>query len=137
MEDAERIVGMGGAIRLVKGAYSESRKIAYTSRDETTRNYVRIMEYLFKHSGRFMIATHDQGIIAQAMELNRSYRREVTYAMLSGIKNKALVRLAATGNKVAAYVPFGEKWVDYAFRRLREESHILLVMKSLFQNQRI
>ena len=93
------------------------------------------MNYLFRHSKEFMIATHDTGLIREALLLNRSYRRDVTYAMLNGIRNKYAVGLAKRGNKTAIYLPFGERWLDYAFRRLREEGHLSLLIKSLFEGQ--
>lgn len=137
MHDVERLADSGAVIRLVKGAYRESSKIAYTSREETTKNYSRIMEYLFRHSAQFMIATHDPKVIEEALLLNRSYRRNITYAMLNGIRNKALVRLAGTGNRVAVYIPFGKRWLAYTLRRLSEASNLLLVIRSLFESQRI
>ncbi len=137
IDDIERLVERGAVIRLVKGAYQESPRIAYRARSDTTANYSRIMEYLFRHSQRFMIATHDPKMIGYALELNRSYRREVTYAMLNGIRNKALLRLAAAGNRTSVYIPFGERWLAYTLRRLREESNLALVARSLFENQRV
>lgn len=67
--------------------------------------------------------------------LNRSYRRDVTYAMLNGIRNKALARLAGMGNRTAAYIPFGDRWLAYTLRRLREESNLRLVLRSLLESQ--
>ncbi len=135
--DLESIVRSGGVVRLVKGAYGEPSRLAYATRDETTANYSRLMAYLFRHSPRFMIATHDPAVIAEAQELNRSYRRDVTYAMLNGIRNRELLRLAETGSKAAAYVPFGEQWISYALRRLREEGNLPLLLRSLFESQRL
>lgn len=135
-KDLEHITGKGGIVRLVKGAYSESKRIAFGSRSETTANYYALMKYLFKNSKRFMIATHDQGILDEAMLLNRSYRRDVTYAMLNGIRNKYAMQLAQL-SKVAIYVPFGKRWFSYSYRRLREEGHLTLILRSLLESQRI
>ena len=133
--DVEKLIKLGAVIRLVKGAYHENPEIAYTSREETTKNYLHLMEYLFRHADRFMIATHDPEMINHALELNRSYRREVIYAMLNGVRNRSLVRLAGMGNKSAVYIPFGERWLAYTLRRLRERSNLLLILRSLFENQ--
>ncbi len=130
-KDMERLVKKHARIRLVKGAYSENAKIAFQKREETSENYMKMMGYLFKNSASFMIATHDQRMIDQAMTMNRIYRRNVTFAMLNGIRSRYAAKLAAKGNRVAVYVPFGGRWVEYAFRRMREESHIVLVLRSL------
>jgi proline dehydrogenase len=132
LDDAKRIVGMRGVVRLVKGAYREPERLGFASRSEVTRNYSRIMGYLFRNSSAFTIATHDGSLIREALSLNRSYRRDVTYAMLNGIRNGYAQRLAATNNSVSIYVPFGARWLDYASRRLSERGHAALAIRSMF-----
>lgn len=135
--DVKRLVKAGAVIRLVKGAYKEGESIAYPTRKAVTANYLRLMSYLFRNSDEFMIATHDTDMIREALLLNRSYRRKVSYAMLNGIRNKYLVELAKMGNKTVVYIPFGERWFDYSVRRLREEGHLTLILRSLFQSQKL
>ncbi len=118
-------------VRIVKGAYKESGKIAFDTRKETTGNYRVLMREAFTHLREFTVATHDDSLIKEALELNRSHRRRVTYAMLNGIRNGYAAELAAQGNSVAIYVPFGTRWLGYSLRRLREESHLVLVLRSL------
>lgn len=127
----QRLLKRRAVIRLVKGAYKESKKIAFTDRNEVTANYAMLMRELFARSGEFTIATHDSSLIAEAMLLNRSSRRKVTYAMLNGIRNGYAADLAAQGQRVSIYVPFGTRWLEYSLRRLREESHLMLVLRSL------
>ena len=121
----------------MKGAYKEGERIAYPTRKAVTANYLRLMSYIFRNSDEFMIATHDTDMIREALLLNRSYRRKVSYAMLNGIRNKYLVELAKMGNKTVVYIPFGERWLDYSVRRLREEGHLTLILRSLFQSQKL
>ncbi|MFP3416704.1 MAG: proline dehydrogenase family protein [Nitrososphaeria archaeon] len=132
-KDVEDIVKRNGIIRLVKGAYKESPEIAYTTWKEKTENYRRIMHYLFENAAEFTVATHDLKLVKEAVELNKHYNKNVTIAMLLGIKNKFLFNLNANNIKKALYVPYGEKWVDYARRRFREASNIILVLRSLFE----
>lgn len=129
--DIDRIVKRNGVIRLVKGAYKESNLIAYASRAEVTENYSELMRYLFAHATRFTIATHDMKMIGLALHLNRVRHREVTLAMLNGIRNKYAIHLAKMEN-VYVYVPFGGRWVDYSIRRLRELSNAVIIVRSLF-----
>lgn len=130
--DMARIVGKGGVIRLVKGAYRESARIAYGSKKGTDENYSKLMKYLFDKSDQFTIATHDAAMIEQARHLQSIRHRNVTFAMLNGIRDKYAENLARKHMKVYIYVPFGERWVDYSLRRLHELSNALLVIRSLF-----
>jgi proline dehydrogenase len=135
--DVKDITKKDGIIRLVKGAYKESSDVAFQDMEEITKNYVELMRYLFENSKRFMIATHDLSIIELAKNLNKIYNRTIEYAMLNGIRNRYAVRLAKEGKNVYIYVPFGEQWTKYAYRRLREGGHALLILKSLFEKQSI
>ncbi len=133
--DIKVLVGKKAVIRLVKGAYSENQKISYPNRMAVTKNYYKLMNYLFKKSGRFMIATHDKKVVLEALKANKTYSRDVTYAMLNGIQNRYLVELAESGEKTSVYVPFGPKWFGYSIRRLKEAGHAYLLFLSLFNNQ--
>ncbi len=135
--DIKRLVKNNAVIRLVKGAYSAPAKYAYTSRESTTKNYEKLMRYLFDNAETFTIATHDNDMIKEAMTLNRARRRMVTYAFLNGIMNNHVVQLALSGNRISVYIPFGERWISYTYRRLKEAGHVGLVVKSLFRNQHI
>ena len=130
-KNLERLAKRKAVVRIVKGAYSESAKIAFVTRKDTTANYRSLMHDAFSHLKEFTIATRDSSLIKEAMLLNRSHRRKVTYAMLNGIRNGYAAELAEQGNSVAIYVPFGTRWIDYSLRRLREESHLVLMFKSL------
>ncbi len=136
-DDVKNLVEKGGKIRLVKGAYVEPESIAYRSREDTTRNFSKIMDYLFEHENYFMVATHDLNLVNEAIEKNKKYNRDFHIAMLNGIRNKEAHRLSLHGAKVALYVPFGEAWMSYAVRRLKETSNLRLVMRSLLQSQKI
>ncbi len=135
--DLRRIVKAGGIVRLVKGAYRPNPATAFTTKAETTENYKEMMVYLFKNSERFMIATHDEWMIEEARRMNKEYRRQVTYSMLNGIKNRLALNLVERGEKVSIYVPFGKRWVGFSYRRIKEGGHIPLILKSMFTNQTI
>lgn len=131
-DDIKRLVKKGAVIRLVKGAYKENDKIAYQTRQEITQNYIRLMDYLFKNSKRFMIATHDEEIISNALLQKKKSKADVSFEMLKGIRNKRAFELRQNGEDVSVYLPFGPKWIQYASRRLREAENIGLVLRSLF-----
>ncbi len=138
MDDLKRITNAGGTVRLVKGAYSYKEGAGMIEgRTLVSLNYMDLMEYLFAHSDRFMIATHDRYIIEKALKLNKSAKRKVTYAMLNGIDNQYAKKLADSGETVALYLPFGTRWVGYSYRRLKEMGHIRLILHSLFRSQEL
>ena len=132
-DDIIRILRTGGNIRLVKGAYIESEDIAYKSKNDVYQNYKKLMEYLFKNSrGMFSIATHDDRLTSYAEELSKKYKRNFEFGMLKGIRDKLKSELLSKGFRVTEYVPYGENWLPYSIRRIRENpSNIMLLAKSL------
>jgi proline dehydrogenase len=128
--DDVRKLDRKAVIRLVKGAYAD-RAGGFQTRREATGNYVLLMDYIFRNFGRFTIATHDSSLIDIALKMNRKYRRDVTYAMLRGVRSNYALELARKGEKVAVYVPFGEDILGYAYRRLKELSNLKLIARSI------
>ncbi|EQD42792.1 Proline dehydrogenase, partial [mine drainage metagenome] len=137
MEDIRRIVKEGGTIRLVKGAYAEPKEIAFQSRSEVTAHFDKLMDYLFKNSRHFMIATHDLNMVNKAVRMEKRHGKQVMLGMLKGIMNENAVRLAESGEEMHIYVPFGTDWAAYSYRRLTEAGHASLILKSLMKRQRI
>ena len=111
----------GTRVRLVKGAYAEPESVAYGSRHEIDRAYVRGLRLLMAGDGHPMVATHDPRMIAIARELAR-HRPPGSYEfqMLYGIRAAEQRRLAAAGERVRVYVPYGSDWYGYFMRRLAE-----------------
>jgi len=136
-KDAESLLRSHAIIRLVKGAYKADPELSFKSKRDINRNYLRIMRELFYKSKRFMIATHDSRIIEEAIKLNRKYKRNVIFAMLNGIRNKYALYLSKSGQKVMVYVPFGEEWFSYGVRRIAEQGHLSLIIRSLFEKQEL
>ncbi len=135
--DIQKLSKSGGVIRLVKGAYSTSKSRGFSSREEVTNNYEKLMKLLYLNLTQFTIATHDLNMIKISEELNKQYKRNVTYAMLKGIRNREAARMASEGNNVSLYLPFGDSWVSYSYRRLKEAGHLKLIIKSLLENQSV
>ncbi|MEM0201502.1 MAG: proline dehydrogenase family protein, partial [Candidatus Micrarchaeaceae archaeon] len=133
--DLLKIIKSKGIIRLVKGAYKESSLISY-NREDSTKNYIYLMEYLFKNSNNFTIATHDFNIIKYSFELSKKFNKKPKYAMLFGIRNK-LAKNIAKQHEMSLYLPFGVDWIGYSYRRLKESSNLKLVLRSLLENQKI
>ena len=105
-------------IRLVKGTYKESSKVAFTSRTKIRSQYVKLLTSLFKKSKKFVIATHDNEMIQTALKLQKQYNRNIEFQFLMGLADKLKKDLQKQGYKVAEYVPYGINWKGYYQRRL-------------------
>ncbi|MDE1824999.1 MAG: proline dehydrogenase family protein [Candidatus Micrarchaeota archaeon] len=133
-DDARRILrSRNGAIRIVKGAYFEPGSKSYPDRESVRKNYLRILEMAIKRTSRIMVATHDDYLIYKAVSAEKKYGKRIMFGMLKGIRGRLAGRLADSGEDMNVYVPFGEEWPKYSRRRLMEEGHALLLIRSIFQ----
>lgn len=120
-EDIERLADVPGKIRLVKGAYDEPPELAYTRKADVDEAYREDAEHLFQtYDGEIAIGSHDPKMIAFAEELSAGYGREFEVQMLMGVREEAQRALAARGREVWQYAPYGDRWVPYFYRRVRE-----------------
>ena len=125
--DLDRLADVPGKIRLVKGAYDENRSIAYKKKEEVNRKYEEYLEFLFaEYVGDVAVGSHDPKMIAAAEELAAEYGREFEVQMLMGVREDAQREFAAEGREVWQYAPYGDKWMSYFYRRVRERKENLL-----------
>lgn len=121
--DCKEFAASGARIRLCKGAYDEPASVAYRDREDVTASYLACLRVLMAGDGYPMVASHDPQIIEAVPALAREFARGVDdfeYQMLYGIRDAEQRRLAADGNHVRVYVPFGTQWYGYFVRRLAE-----------------
>jgi len=121
--DCSEFAASGARIRLCKGAYDEPASVAYRDRDDVTDSYLRCLRVLMAGTGYPMIASHDPAVIEAVHDLARETGRRIgdfEYQMLYGIRDPEQRRLAAAGDTVRVYVPFGTQWYGYLVRRLAE-----------------
>lgn len=122
-DDCRALAGPGSRIRLCKGAYDEPESVAFRDRAEVDASYLRCLAILTAGAGYPMIASHDPAVLAAAGVAVQSAQRkteEYEYQMLFGIRADEQQRLAAAGNHVRVYVPYGDQWYGYFMRRLAE-----------------
>jgi proline dehydrogenase len=70
-----------------------------------------------------MVATHDPRLIAIARDLAQRCGRaagDYELQMLYGVRPRAQTELAAEGQRVRVYLPYGTEWFGYFMRRLAE-----------------
>jgi proline dehydrogenase len=123
-------------IRIVKGAYKESEGVAYQSKAEIDRNFLKITKKRLLGEAFTSIATHDHLIINQLKmfikENNIPYHR-FEFQMLYGFRQEMQFELAKEGYNVCTYMPFGNDWYGYYMRRLAERPQNLnLILKDAF-----
>lgn len=133
--DCAEFAAAGARIRLCKGAYDEPASVAYRDAGEVTDSYLRCLRTLMAGSGYPMVASHDPAVIVAAGELASEFDRgadEFEYQMLYGIRDDEQRRLAAEGNHVRVYVPFGSQWYGYFVRRLAERpANLMFFLRAL------
>ncbi|MDG6925464.1 MAG: proline dehydrogenase family protein [Nitrososphaerota archaeon] len=130
--DLSSLIEAGAMVRLVKGAYNESRDLVYGSRKETAENYVRLLRQLFERAENFTVATHDSALIDEARRLSSSHDARFEFGMLRGIRDELKKELVSSGFKVVDYIPYGDQWYSYSVRRIKEHpSNVWLLLRSL------
>ncbi|CEF18485.1 Proline dehydrogenase [Staphylococcus xylosus] len=119
-------------LRMVKGAYKESDTIAYQTKEEIDKNYIRLMEKRLLNSKNVTsIATHDDEIIRhmkQFIKDNNIERSQYEFQMLYGFRTDLAEKIAGEGNNFCIYVPYGDDWFSYFMRRLAERPQNLNLM---------
>lgn len=115
--DLAAIRGLGGHVRLCKGAYLEPPGIAYRRREEVRAAFAALLGDLLSGPGpRPAVATHDEVLLSLAADLGR----DLELQMLHGVRPDLQRRYLAAGFPVRVYVPYGAEWYPYLTRRLAE-----------------
>jgi proline dehydrogenase len=110
-------------VRLCKGAYKEPETVAYQSRLDVDKSYVRCLNILMSGDGYPMLATHDPRLVAIGEYQAKWFERapdSFEFQMLYGIRPIEQSRLVDAGYTMRVYVPYGTQWYGYLMRRLAE-----------------
>ncbi|OFW53052.1 MAG: hypothetical protein A2V75_02540 [Actinobacteria bacterium RBG_16_70_17] len=132
--DLERVLPLGGHIRLCKGAYDEPAEVALRRRDQVTAAYASLLAELMACEGlRPAVATHDSELVARARELARRRQQPFEFQMLYGVRFSLQAELVAAGFPVRVYLPYGVAWYPYLTRRLAERpSNVWFFARAFF-----
>ena len=127
-DDLASLMPLRPAIRVVKGAYNEPESIAFPSKADVDRNFVKLMQTLLRarlhgKAGRPVAGTHDPKMIGEtnriAFELGLGKDR-YEIAMLFGIRREEQLRLVRRGHEVRVLISYGSAWFPWYMRRLAE-----------------
>jgi len=128
-------------LRIVKGAYSEEKDKAYQSNNEINQNFSALMKLVLEESGYggiVAIATHDSKLIQEALVLSwkgSERMKNLQFQLLKGIRDELKLQLVTNGYLVLEYIPYGEKWLQYSIRRIKERKrNVFLLARSLIES---
>jgi len=128
-------------LRIVKGAYSEEKDKAYQSNNEINQNFSALMKLVLEESGYggiVAIATHDSKLIQEALVLSwkgSERMKNLQFQLLKGIRDELKLQLVTKGYLVLEYIPYGEKWLQYSIRRIKERKrNVFLLARSLIES---
>ncbi|WP_418908027.1 proline dehydrogenase family protein [Glutamicibacter endophyticus] len=121
--DLQRVLGRPGPVRIVKGAFLETDKIAASRELTVLGNTYRQSVSALVHAGhRVNIATHDPQLLEQLKaDLGVAlYQDHVEFEMLQGLGTELLDQLRADGFKTREYIVYGPDWWLYVLNRIAE-----------------
>jgi proline dehydrogenase len=139
--DVAALLPLGGAIRLVKGAYMEPPEVAFPKKKDVDENYFALATTMLSAEARranlrAAIATHDLSLIARVIQHASERglaRNEYEFQMLYGIQRAEQLRLAREGHQSIVLVAYGDFWFPWFMRRLAERpANGWFVVKNLF-----
>ncbi len=138
-KDVERLLPLGPAIRLVKGAYDEPKSVAFKSRTEVDANYLGLAVTMLRESRtrsmRIGLGTHDVALIEQIATHAAAAgitKHSFEIQMLYGIRAKEQRRLARSGYKVQTLIAYGDAWYRWYMRRLAERpANVLFALRQM------
>ncbi|TXK84233.1 proline dehydrogenase family protein [Paenibacillus sp. N3.4] len=135
-QDIQDLNKLKSNLRLVKGAYKESPKVAFADKKDVDDNYKKIIKMHLMNGNYTAVASHDESMIEftkQVVEENGIPKDQFEFQMLYGICEDLQARLVSEGYKVRVYVPYGIDWFGYFMRRLAERpANVWFVLKNLF-----
>ena len=139
VDDVATLLPLKPAVRLVKGAYAEPPRLAFTARRDVDESYLALCALMLpevkRRSLRLVVATHDTALIDRVWRYGHALAIEKSrfeIAMLYGIRTDEQLRLAAEGFNVRDLISWGDAWYAWYLRRLAERpANVLFVARQL------
>lgn len=120
-DDLDRLIPLGGHIRLCKGAYVEPEDVALQAKAVVDAAFEQQMRRLMGADTTMpAIATHDSDLLDLARELAAGRTAPFEFQMLYGVRKDVQREMVDSGFPLRIYLPFGSQWYPYLTRRLAE-----------------
>ena len=133
--DLEALLPLRPNLRLVKGAYLESREVAFPKKKDVDQNYLKLLERALTAGGHTAVATHDDAAIEHVIAFASARgidRDRFEFQMLYGVRPQLQRDLVGRGYRVLVATPFGSHWYPYLMRRLAERpANVLFLVRNL------
>ena len=120
-DDLDRIIPLGGHVRLCKGAYAESEEVAFQHQHEVDESFDALLHLLMGSPDvRPAVASHDDARIELGRRLAGNRDGNYEYQMLYGVRPRLQDQMLEEGLPLRIYVPYGSAWYPYLTRRMAE-----------------
>ncbi|HEX7596180.1 MAG TPA: proline dehydrogenase family protein [Gemmatimonadaceae bacterium] len=137
--DLSTLIPLRPMIRLVKGAYDESARVAFEKKSDTDRAYYDLASGMLEaaRAGACtpVFGTHDSALVSHIAERANTLgvgKNKYEIHMLYGIRDAAQRTLASEGHAVKTLISYGSAWYRWYMRRLAERpANVLFVVRSL------
>ena len=131
-DDLERLAELPGKVRLVKGAYDPPADISYEGKGRVDAQYRDDLRYMFANfDDGVAVGSHDPEMISLAHALHEEFGTPYEIQMLMGVRSGAQFELAEDC-EVYQYVPYGDRWMSYFYRRVVErKENALFAVRAL------
>ncbi|SEB07645.1 proline dehydrogenase [Thalassobacillus cyri] len=137
VEDIEDLDQYNPNLRLVKGAYKESPKVAFPEKKDVDDNFKKIIKKHLLNGNYTAVATHDEAMIEYTKEIVKKHNIPndlFEFQMLYGIRVERQEELVDEGYKMRVYVPYGNDWYGFYMRRLAERpANVAFVLKGIMK----
>lgn len=138
-DDLSKLMPLKPIIRLVKGAYDESARVAFENKSDTDFAYYDLASAMLEAARTGgctpIFGTHDSALVsciaarAKALGVGES---KYEIHMLYGIRDAAQLTLASEGYTVKTLISYGSAWYRWYMRRLAERpANVWFVVRSL------
>ncbi|HKI46364.1 MAG TPA: proline dehydrogenase family protein [Balneolales bacterium] len=136
-DDVAELADVGADVRMVKGAYKESERIALQNMPAIRDAFKEYTAVLLEKTPYPRIATHDDELVNWTKEYaqqNHIGQARYEFQMLYGLRQTTCEELVKNGYNVRIYVPYGTMWFPYFSRRLKErKENIWFVLYNLLR----
>jgi proline dehydrogenase len=123
LQDAERAIDMGLAVRVVKGQWADDRQ----PEPDMRQGFLEVVDRLAGRARYVAVATHDPFVAERAMRKLRDTRTAFGLELLWGLPVRQVIRIARELQApVRFYIPYGHAWLPYAMAQARKNPRILL-----------
>ncbi|WP_085505815.1 proline dehydrogenase family protein [Thalassobacillus devorans] len=137
VEDIKELDQYNPNLRLVKGAYKESPKVAFPEKKDVDENFKEIIKIHLLNGNFTAVATHDDAMIdytKQLVKVHNISNDQFEFQMLYGIRVERQEELVKEGYNMRVYVPYGNDWYGYFMRRLAERpANVAFVLKGVLK----